>query len=129
MEDIKRLGYKEAEKNDLARAKEVAVKTDRKCFKCSHVIKAGQHAVTASHMVDKKYNVTLKELLLNDYIDTSNFKFVPVRHWVCEECAAKAIRLTRAKKFISKNRLPQHYKDSLEDLYNRGEITGKECDN
>ena len=35
IQEVKKLGYKEAEKNDLARASKVTVKSDRRCFKCN----------------------------------------------------------------------------------------------
>ena len=79
-------------------------------------------------MTDKKYNVTLKELLLNDYVDTSHFEIVPVRHWICEDCATRVVNLSKAKKFVPRNRTKYMGDTALEEMYNQGEITAKEWD-
>lgn len=125
---IKMMSYKDAESNDLARACEVTVRKDRECFICNKVIKAGSKAISASHMVDKLYNVTVKELLNNDFVDQSNFKFVPVRHWVCTCCASDIVSryyTKRSRCYLNR----KHTKtNKLEELYKKGEITAKEWD-
>ena len=125
---IKMMSYKDAESNDLARAREVTVRKDRKCFRCNKVIKAGSKAISASHMVDKLYNVTVKELLYNDFVDQSNFKFVPVRHWMCTCCATKTVENYRNRKNKIICRRHHIRENRLEELYKKGEITAKEWD-
>ena len=130
IKEIKRLDYSTAEKNDLARASLVKIKADRQCVKCKRLLKAGTSVITASHMVDKKYNIELKHILINNYVDEDKFSFVPVRHWVCTSCASEVINASRKVRLTSLNRrLHKHNRETtLENLYKKGEITAKEWD-
>lgn len=128
--EIKGLDYSTAEKNDLARASLVKIKKDRQCIRCKTEIKAGSNAITASHMTDKRYGIELKEILINNYVDEDKFSFVPVRHWVCTDCASDIVDKNRKIRMNSIHRRlhKRSSKDTLETLYKRGEITAKEWD-
>ena len=133
IKEIKSFDSLEAEKENVAKASLVTVKKDRTCITCKKVIHAGSTAITASHMVDKRYGVTLKDLIEFNCMDEDNFKFVPVRHWMCTCCATKIVENHRNRKnkiicrrhHIRENRLGEN---RLEELYKKGEITAKEWD-
>lgn len=132
IEEIKLLGEFEAEKNNLAKASLVRIKKDRTCIECGKTITSGTKAITASHMTDKRYNVTLRELFTYDFVDETNFSFVPVRHWMCTCCADKIVNkhIQRRKEAFNKqsNLKICRNRNNLESLYKNGEITAKEWD-
>lgn len=125
---INKLGYREAESNGLARASIVHIRKDRECFRCGKTIKSGSKAVSASHMMDKLYGVTLANLLNNDFADTDKFKFVPVRHWVCECCAKEVVDRQLSNRKFRHRTVRKNSVNRLEELYKNGEITAKEWD-
>lgn len=123
-------------------AKAVKVKQDRKCRCCSKTIAKGSNAITASHLMDKKYNVTFKECI-DSGLKSTIYKFVPVRHWFCNDCynKVKKIRFCTNRLNLTTNEVEDIiYSDSFAELseeqqleaiqtfYARGLISSKEFD-
>lgn len=127
MQEIKSMSEFDAEKNNLAKASIVKIRQNRTCIECKKTIKACTEAITASHMTDKRYDVTLKDLYTYDCMDIAHFSFVPVRHWMCTSCAEKIVNKYMNKRNTTPYKRHTH-NDELRSLYERGEITAKEWD-
>lgn len=135
IDDIHSMNNITAEKAGLSKAKLVKIKKDRKCFCCNKIISKGSEAITASHMIDKKKKVMLKDLYNQTAFYTSDYRFVPERHWVCLECAEGNVK----KKFKKEEYfdfelidLDEYSYDMQLELitkaYDYGQITGEEYD-
>lgn len=102
-------------------AKAVKVKQDRKCRCCSKTIVKGSNAITASHLIDKKYNITFKECV-DSGLKSTRYKFIPVRHWFCIGCYNEVKKI----KFC-KNRLNLTMNE-VEDILYSEEFENKSLD-
>lgn len=71
----------------LIGAKEVKIRKDRRCGMCNKLLRSGTKVITASYLLDKKYNKRYREALAEGTAD--RYRFVPVRHWLCKQCATK----------------------------------------
>lgn len=82
--------------NETIGAKQVSIRQDRKCRHCGKLMKKGSTAITASHLFDKKYNISFRNCVDNG-LRANKYKFVKVRHWLCMECYTKSknIKLCR----------------------------------
>ncbi|MBO5388781.1 MAG: hypothetical protein J6A59_11675 [Lachnospiraceae bacterium] len=115
----------------------VTIKKSRKCSLCGKEHPCGTRMVTASDMVDKKYNITYKEAYDNK--DRGAYRFVKVRHWMCIDCFEKLtsdINKSMPKRKINRRipfdeiNLDDYDEDTqlliIEDAYNNGELTSEE---
>ena len=75
---IKALKLKVAAYNELIDAKFVNVRIQRVCRYCGKIINKEQRVLTASHLIDKKKQITYTYAVDNNI---GNCRYVKCRHW------------------------------------------------
>lgn len=131
---LKQLDRRQASLAGLINAKIVSIKQDRQCNYCKKYLKKSSRVVTASYLFDKKYNIDYtsyyKERLYKQGI---NVKFIPIRQWICLNCAVNLINEVSTIKSnniqewfkVNTNNKDTLYKE-LNTAYETGQISAKE---
>lgn len=110
LERIEKLTKREIAQSELIDAKIVSIKQPRICRGCKNEFTDGTRMITASHLIDKKYNIPYSSVAHSH--KKGEYKFVTSRHWFCLDCANKAIDSTKA---TNKN-YSDYYRKSYQNI-------------
>jgi hypothetical protein len=86
------IGDTKAEWLGVNNAKFVTTESTGVCYLCGKPIPSNTRALTAEHLVDTEYGVTLRGLMKFDCVDKDNFNFIPEKHELCDCCQMEVLQ-------------------------------------